>query len=88
MFKIDYRLFRRGVRKVVAKSVKCAAPWREYVIDWGGVVRELECTTAVNNLKLSIDVVCREVGRAREYVLNPIITIENNNGVVMALVGD
>jgi hypothetical protein len=88
MFKIDYRLFRRGVRRVVVKSVKYAVPWREYVIDWGGIVRELECTVEYIDARRTVDAVCREVGRAREYELNPIITIENGNGVVTALVAD
>ena len=62
---IDYKLFRRGVRRVVAKSIKHAVPWREYVLDWGGVVRELECSTAVNSFRPSVDVVCREIGNER-----------------------
>jgi hypothetical protein len=85
---ISSDLFRRGARRVVVKSVKRGVPWREYVLDWGGVVRELECSTSVNSLKPSIDVVCREVGRAREYILIPILVIENDNGIVTALVGD
>jgi hypothetical protein len=84
---VDYRLFRKGVRRVVVKSVRHGNPWREYVLDWGGMVREMECSTAVNSLKASIDVVCKEVGRAREYTLKPIIVIENNNGVLTMLVG-
>jgi hypothetical protein len=85
---IDYKLFKRGFKKVAVKSVRHGNPWREYVLDWGGMVRELECTTAVNSFKPSVDVVCREVGRAREYTLKPIIVIENDNGVLTALVGD
>jgi hypothetical protein len=88
VFEVNYNLFRRGVRRVVVKSVRYGNPWREYVLGWGGMVRELECTTAVNSFKFSVDVVCREVGRAREYTLKPIITIENDNGVVTVLVGD
>lgn len=87
-FTINYRLFKKGVRRVVVKSVRYGNPWREYVLGWGGMVREMECTTAVSNFKPSVDVVCREVGRAREYTLKPIIVIENDNGVVTVLVGD
>jgi hypothetical protein len=85
---VDYKLFKRGFKKVVVKSVRRGNPWREYVLGWGGMVREMECTTAVNSFKASVDVVCREVGRAREYTLKPIIAIENDNGVLTALVGD
>jgi hypothetical protein len=85
---INYGVFRKRVRRDVAKSIRYAVPWREYVLDWGGMVRELECSTAVNSFKVSIDVVCKEVGRAREYVLNPVIAIENDNGVVTVLEGD
>jgi hypothetical protein len=85
---IDYKLFRRGVRRVVAKSIKYAVPWREYVLDWGGMVRELECTVEYIDAKKTVDTVCREVGRAREYTLKPIITIKNDNEVVTVLVGD
>ena len=85
---VNYSLFKKGVRRVVVKSVRYGNPWREYVLDWGGMVREMECSTAVNSIKLSVDVVCREVGRAREYTLKPIITIENDNGILTALVGD
>jgi len=85
---IDYKLFRKGVSKVVAKSIKYAVPWREYVIDWGGVVRELECTVEYIDARKTVDAVCREVGRAVEYKLNPIITIENHNDVITVLVGD
>ena len=58
-FTINYRLFKKGVRRVVVKSVRHGNPWREYVLDWGGMVRELEYITAVNNFKLSVDTVCR-----------------------------
>jgi hypothetical protein len=85
---IDYKLFKNGVRRVVVKGVKRGVPWREYVLDWSGLVKELECSTAVNSFKLSIDVVCREIGGARKYVMNPILVIENDNGVLTALVGD
>jgi len=85
---INQRLFGRRVKKVVAKCVSQAVPWREYVLDLGGMVRELECTTAVNAFKPSVDIVCREVGRAREYKIKPIITIENDRGVLTILVGD
>ena len=81
-------LFRRGVSKVVAKSIKYAVPWREYVIDWGGMVRELECTVEYIDARKTVDAVCREVGRAVEYKLNPIITIKNENDVITVLVGD
>jgi hypothetical protein len=85
---IDYKLFKNGVRRVVVKGVKRGVPWREYVLDWSGLVKELECSTAVNSFKASIDVVCKEIGRAREYVLNPTLVIENDNGVVTVLAGD
>ena len=88
MLTINRDLFRRGFKRVVVKSVSQAVPWREYVLDWGGMVREVECTTAASNFKTSVDAVCREVGRAREYKIKPIITIENDNGVVTVLVGD
>jgi hypothetical protein len=84
---INRDLFRKRIKRVVVKSVSHAVPWREYVLDWGGMVREMECSTAVNSLKASIDVVCKEVGRAREYTLKPIIVIENDNGVLTMLVG-
>jgi hypothetical protein len=85
---INQRLFGRRVKKVVAKCVSQAVPWREYVIDWGGVVRELECTVEYIDARKTVDAVCREVGRAVEYKLNPIITIENHNDVITVLVGD
>jgi len=88
VFVINYKLFRRGVRKVVVKSIKYAVPWREYVIDWGGMVRELGCTVEYIDAKKTVDAVCREVGRAREYKLDPILTIKNGNEVVTVLVGD
>jgi hypothetical protein len=88
MLVINRDLFKKRVKRVVVKGVKQGVPWREYVLGWDGVVRELECSTSVNSLKPSIDVVCREVGRAREYILIPILVIENDNGIVTALVGD
>jgi hypothetical protein len=88
VFVINYKLFRRGVRRVVAKSIKYAVPWREYVIDWGGMVREMECTVEYIDAKKTVDAVCRDVGRAMEYTLKPIITIKNYNGVLTILAGD
>jgi hypothetical protein len=85
---INRDLFRKHIKRIVAKHIRHAVPWREYVLDWGGVVREMECTTAVSSFKASVDVVCREVGRAREYTLKPIITIKNDNGVLTILAGD
>jgi hypothetical protein len=85
---INYSLFRKRIKRVVVKSIRYSVPWREYVLDWGGMVRELECSTVVNSLKLSIDVVCKEIGRSREYLHIPILVIENDNGVVTVLVGD
>jgi hypothetical protein len=85
---INRDLFRKRIKRVVVKSVKRGVPWREYVLSWDGMVREVECTTAVNSLKASIDVVCKEVGRAREYLYIPILVIENDNGVLTILAGD
>ena len=85
---INRDLFKKRIKRVVVKSIRYSVPWREYVLSWDGMVREMECTTAVNSFKVSVDVVCREVGRAREYTLKPIIAIENDNGVLTALVGD
>jgi hypothetical protein len=85
---VDYRLFRKGVRRVVVKGVSHAVPWREYVLGWDGMVRELECTVEYIDARKTVDAVCREVGRAVEYNLNPIIMIKNDNDVITVLVGD
>ena len=88
MLVVNRNTFRRRIKKVIQVSIKRSAPWYEYVLSWGGIVRKRECNTAVDEKHARVVTVCRGVEEAKSFKLKPIIIIEGGNGILTVVVGD
>ena len=87
-FVVDVSKFRRGVKKIVQVSIRYATPWYEYVPDWGGLVKKMECNVVIDERKVRAISVCKEVGKAKEFLLMPILFIEASKDVLTVVTVD
>jgi hypothetical protein len=87
-FVVDANKFRKGVGKIVQVSIRYAVPWYEYMPVWGGLVKKLECNLRIDEAKVRSVSVCKEVDRAKEFLLLPILIIEASKGVLTIVTVD
>jgi hypothetical protein len=88
VFVVNVSKFREGVRKIIQVSLSRGAPWYEYVLDWGGLVKKMECNVVVDEHRVSITSMCREVEKAKSFTLTPVLIIRPSKDVLTVVTVD
>jgi len=87
-FEISYKIFRNGIRKVIQVSLSRATPWYEYRLALDGLVRKMECNVVIDEQKVRAISVCKEVKKAKEFLLQPVLFIEASKDVLTVVTVD
>jgi hypothetical protein len=88
VFEINYKLFRKGVSKVIQVSLNRATPWYEYRLGLDGLVRKMECNVVVDTARVKAASVCREVDKSKSFILLPVLIIEPSGDVLTVVTVD
>jgi hypothetical protein len=88
VFEVNYKLFMKGIRKVIQVSLSRATPWYEYRLGLDGLVRKMECNVAIDTARVKTVSVCREVDKAREFLILPVLVIEPSKDVLTVVTVD
>jgi hypothetical protein len=87
-FVVDASKFRRGYKKIIQVSIRYATPWFEYRLDWGGLVKKLRCDVMIDEQRVRVTSICREVDKAKEFLLMPVLIIRPSEDVLTVVTVD
>jgi len=88
VFEVNSKLFGKKVRKVIAVSIQRASPWYEFVRGADGMIKKRECRIVIDDVHMRAVNVCRDVDKAKEFLLLPILVIEAGHGVLTVVTAD